>query len=130
MAKRAGIGRAELRVLEYVQHNEPVTVRQVAEHFAASEGVGRTTILNVLVRLWRKGHLKRRRAANGRDLYSAREDRLTLMRRLVGEFVGEVLGGNVSPFVAYLAEKPGELSADERQQLIELLRKLDKKEEG
>jgi hypothetical protein len=48
------------------------------------------------------------------------------MRRLVGEFVGEVLGGNVSPFVAYLAEKPGDLSADERQQLIELLRQLEK----
>jgi predicted transcriptional regulator len=129
MAKPTGIGRAELRVLEYVQHNGPVTVRQVAGHFAASEGVGRTTILNVLVRLWRKRYLKRRRCENGRHLYVAREERITLLRRLVGEFVGDVLGGNVTPFVAYLADEAGELSADERQQVIELLRVLERKEE-
>lgn len=127
--RAAGIGRAELRVLEYVQRNGPVTVRQAAGHFAATEGVGRTTILNVLVRLWRKGHLSRRRQAGGGHAYAAREERLKLLRRLVGEFVGDVLGGSVSPFVAYLAEEAQDLSNDERQQLIHLLRQLEQKED-
>ena len=128
MARRAvAIGRAELRVLQYVQRHGPVTVRQVAGHFAATEGVGRTTVLNVMVRLWRKRHLTRRRSAAGGHLYSAREERLPLLRRLVGEFVGDVLGGSVSPFVAYLAEEVDDLTDDDRQQLAKLLQQLQRK---
>lgn len=129
MARRsAGIGRAELRVLQFVQQKGPVTVRQVAGHFAATEGVGRTTILNVLVRLWRKGHLSRRRPGGGGHVYAAKEERLKLLRRLVGEFIGDVLGGSVSPFVAYLSEEAGELTGEERRQVIELLRQLERRE--
>ena len=98
MAKRAAsIGRAELRVLDYVQQHGPATVRQVADHFAAAEGVGRTTVLNVLVRLWRKDHLTRRPGPAGGHLYAAREPRPRLLRRLVGEFARDVLGGQPRP---------------------------------
>ena len=128
MAKRvAGIGRAELRVLDYVQRHGPVTVRKVADHFAATEGVGRTTVLNVLVRLWRKRHLTRKRWDGGGHVYSAREERLPLLRRLIGEFVGDVLGGSVSPFVAYLAEEVDDLTDEDRRQLAELLVQLKRK---
>ena len=126
--RAAGIGRAELRVLDYVQQHGPVSVRQVAEHFAATEGVGRTTVLNVLVRLWRKRHLTRKQGTGGGHVYSAREARPRLLRRVIGEFVGDVLGGSVSPFVAYLAEET-KLSDDDRRQLAELLRQLKKKGE-
>jgi BlaI family penicillinase repressor len=132
MARRAaGIGRAELRVLDYVQKHGPVSVRQTAEHFAAAEGIGRTTVLNVLVRLWRKKHLTRKPGpgklgTGGGHVYSAREARPRLLRRLIGEFVGDVLGGSVSPFVAYLAEET-DLSDTDRRQLVELLRQLEKK---
>lgn len=124
----AGIGKAEMRVLEYVQQNGPLSVRQAAEHFAASEGVARTTVLNVLVRLWRKGHLTRRRQPDGSHLYAAREERVRLLRRLVGEFIGDVLGGNVSPFVAYLAEQAIDLPEADRRQLTTLLRQLKQRD--
>jgi predicted transcriptional regulator len=128
MANRvAGIGKAEMRVLDFVQRHGPVTVRAVADHFAATEGVGRTTVLNVLIRLWRKKHLTRRREGGG-HIYMAREERLRLLRLLVGEFVGDVLGGNISPFVAYLAEEAGELTDEDRKQLAELLQQLQHKE--
>ncbi len=116
-------------MLDYVQRNGPVTVRKVADHFAATEGVGRTTVLNVLVRLWRKRHLTRRRGTGGGHVYAAREERLRLLRRLVGEFVGDVLGGSVSPFVAYLAEDAEDLSDDDRRQLAQFLRQLERKED-
>ena len=126
MAKRAAnIGRAELRVLDYVGRHGPVTVRQAAEHFAAAEGVGRTTVLTVLVRLWRKRHLTRRPGPAGGHVYAAREARPRRLRRLVGEFAQDVLGGSVSPFVAYLAESADDLSDDDRAQLAELLRRLE-----
>jgi predicted transcriptional regulator len=128
MARRAaGIGRAELRVLDYVQQHGPVSVRQVAEHFAETEGVGRTTVLNVLVRLWRKRHLVRRKGSGAGHVYSAREQRPQLLRRLIGEFVGDVLGGSVTPFVAYLSEA-SELTDEDRLQLAELLRQLKKED--
>ena len=126
----AKIGRAELRVLGYVQRHGPVTVRQTAEHFAAAEGVGRTTVLNVLVRLWRKKYLTRRRIAGGGHLYAAREARRNLLRRLVGEFVGDVLGGSVSPFVAYLSDRVDHLSEADRGELAELLKQLERKGTG
>jgi predicted transcriptional regulator len=112
----------------YVQRHGPVTVRTVADHFAETEGVGRTTILNVLLRLWRKKHLTRRRGPGGGHVYAACEERLPLLRRLVGEFVGDVLGGSVSPFVAYLSEEANDLTEDDRRQLANLLRQLEKKE--
>ena len=132
MAKRAAanIGRAELRVLDYVGRHGPATVRQVADHFAAAEGVGRTTVLNVLVRLWRKRHLTRRPGPAGGHLYAAREPRPRLLRRLVGEFARDVLGGSVSPIVAYLADAADDLTDDDRQRLAELLRQLERKGEA
>jgi len=129
MARRAAasIGRAELRVLDYVGRHGPATVRQVADHFAAAEGVGRTTILNVLVRLWRKDHLTRTAGPAGGHLYAAREPRPRRLRRLVGEFARDVLGGSASPFVAYLAESAADLTDDDRKKLAELLKQLEKK---
>lgn len=130
MARRAsGIGRAELRVLDYVQRHGPVTVRQAADHFAAAEGLVRTTVLNVMVRLWRKRYLTRRPGPAGGHRYAARQPRAQLLRTLVGEFAANVLGGNLSPFVAHLAAAADDLTDADRDRLAELLRDLDRKRE-
>ena len=134
MGKRAAagtIGRAELRVLDYVQRHGPATVRQVADHFAETEGLVRTTVLNVMVRLWRKRHLTRRAgpggAAGSGHVYAAIQPRPQLLRSLVGTFVADVLGGSVSPFVAYLADGAEGLSDADREQLAALLRQLERR---
>jgi len=109
MPKRRGIGQAELEILNYIHDHHPVTVRQVADHVAATKGHTRTTVLNVMTRLVNKGYLARRRGPVGADgrgvyTYSPRVARAELLRTLVGDFVARALGGSMSPFVAYLAQ--------------------------
>jgi predicted transcriptional regulator len=109
MPKRRGIGQAELEILNYIHDHHPVTVRQVADHVAATKGHTRTTVLNVMTRLVNKGYLARRRDPAGGDgrgvyTYTPRVARAELLRTLVGDFVSRALGGSMSPFVAYLAQ--------------------------
>ena len=120
----ASLGRAELDILRYIADHQPVTVRQVADHFTAARGLVRTTLLNVMERLRRKGYLSRRRI-DGVFHYTARQPKAELLRTVVRQFVDQALGGSVSPFVAFLAED-AQLSPEELRQLRELVNELDK----
>ena len=123
MSRARTIGRAELEVLQYIQDHHPVTVRSVAGHFHATKGHTRTTVLNVMTRLVRKGYLTRRRT-EGLYHYSPRVAKGELLRRLVGEFVDRALGGSLSPFVAYLA-RDADLTADDVRELKKIVEELD-----
>ena len=94
------IGRAEMEILHYITEHHPVTVREVADHVAETKGHVRTTVLNIMERLRKKGHLTRRKVG-GLFQYSPRVSKTELMRNLVRDFVSKALGGSVSPFVAY-----------------------------
>lgn len=104
MPPQPGIGRAELEILQYIQDHHPITVRELAEHVAAAHGHGRTTALNVMERLRKKGHLTREKV-DGVYQYSPSLPKPQLMRTLVRDFVNGVLGGSLEPFVAYLGEE-------------------------
>jgi len=137
MPKPAGIGQAELEILSYIHDHHPVTVRQVADHVAATKGHTRTTVLNVMTRLVRKGYLTRRKsppgspadspAAPGVYTYAPRVPRPELLRTLVGDFVSRALGGSLSPFVAYLAQD-ARLTDDDLTALRSLVQTLDAKQ--
>ncbi len=60
---REPLGRLELEVLQYIADHHPISVREVAAHFAETSGQARTTLLTVMERLRAKGYLKRRKAA-------------------------------------------------------------------
>jgi predicted transcriptional regulator len=117
------IGRAELEILNYIHDHHPVTVRQVADHVSSTKGHTRTTVLNVMARLSRKGYLSRRQAG-GVYQYSPRVAKADLLRRLIGDFVDKALGGSLSPFVAYLS-RDAKLSADDLRELKQLVRDFD-----
>src|SRR5580698_5344956 len=102
---REPLGHLELDVLQYVNDNHPISVRDVAAHFAEASGHARTTLLTVMERLRAKGHLSRRKLA-GRQHYAPTVPKAELLSRMVGNFVDDVLGGSVSPFVAYLSQSP------------------------
>ena len=123
---REPLGHLELDVLQYVSDHHPISVRDVAAHFAETSGQARTTLLTVMERLHAKGHLTRRKVA-GRHHYTPTVPKAELLSRMVGDFVDEVLGGSVSPFVAYLSQSPL-LSAEESRRLEQLLRRIESRE--
>jgi predicted transcriptional regulator len=123
---RRTIGRAELEILNYINDHHPIAVREVAGHFSRTRGHVRTTVLNVMARLCRKGYLTRRKA-EGIFRYSPRFPKGQLLRSLVHDFVHRTLGGSLSPFVAYLAQD-ADLSAGDVEELKELARDLEHRE--
>jgi predicted transcriptional regulator len=119
------VGRAEMEILRYVADRHPVTVRDVAEHLAETKGQVRTTALNMMERLRKKGFLTRKRIG-GLFHYSPRQPKGELLRGLVRDFVNRTLGGSVSPFVAYLAHE-ARLTEAEFDELKRLVRELEQK---
>lgn len=120
------LGRLELEVLRHVAELGSASVREVATHFAEASGHARTTLLTVMERLRAKGYLKRRKVA-GLHRYTPTVQQAELLRRMVGDFVDDVLGGSVSPFVAYLTQS-SLLSDDEARKLEQLLKRIESRE--
>lgn len=105
MGRKPNLGRGESEVFRYVAQHCPITVREAADHFAATKGHTKTTTLNVMERLREKGFLIRE-SVGGLYRYSPSQPTAGMMRDLVKDFVDEMLGGSLEPFAAYLAEKP------------------------
>ncbi len=123
------LGHAELEILQIVQEQQPITAGDVARRVAGDSGKARTTVATMLGRLLRKGFLTRKKTG-GKFHYSARMNQSQLQRGLVHRFVEKTLGGSLSPFVAYLVEKPDELTAEEVHRLQKLVRELEPREKG
>jgi predicted transcriptional regulator len=129
MARRqANVGRAESQVLHYVLDNHPITVGEVASHFASTSDLARTTVLTMMDRLTRKGFLSRKKLG-GVYKYSPKGSKDQILKRLIGDFVEGTLGGSVSPFVAYLAGSVN-LTDEELEKLKQLVNELGEKREG
>ncbi|RCS49361.1 BlaI/MecI/CopY family transcriptional regulator [Bremerella cremea] len=126
MPKRKPLGKVELELLQAVEDLQPVTVRALVEHLADKTGQARTTILTTLERLRAKGCLTRR-SINGVNHYSPRVSVSELLPRIVDDFVQKMLGGSVSPFVAYLQGQK-EVDPDELAQLKSLVEELETKQ--
>jgi predicted transcriptional regulator len=126
MPRPESLGRVELDVLRLVAQHHPLSVREAAEKLADTSGQARTTVLTVLERLRKKGYLTRRKSG-GVNRYSPRVAMPTLVQSLIGDFVTGVLGGSVSPFVAYLG-KQSQLAPEELDELKRLVRELEARE--
>jgi predicted transcriptional regulator len=122
LLKQTGLGEQELEVLRYVTDNAPVTVREAADVFGAERGLARTTILTVMERLRKKGHLSRRKKSSSFE-YLPAVTKQELMQGLVEDFVEKTLDGSLTPFVAYLAQNKC-LTEGERDDLMKLVHKL------
>jgi predicted transcriptional regulator len=126
--KKPPLGDQELALLRFVAEHGPMSVGEAAERFGGPQGLARSTVLTVMERLRKKRYL-RRKAQQGVFQYESSSPADALLREVVGSFVDTTLAGDVSPFVAYLAQS-GELSADELAQLSKLAERLSKKKEG
>jgi predicted transcriptional regulator len=119
----APLGERELALLRWVAERGPVTVGEAAADFGALQGIARTTVQTMLERLREKKHLERRRR-QGVFRYRSSLRSSDLLRGLVRSFVEGTLGGDLEPFVAYLAERR-ELSPQELAELTRLVERLD-----
>lgn len=128
IVKRAALGEQEQEVLGYVAERAPITVGEVARHFAESRGLARTTISTVMERLRGKGYLRRRKI-RGVYGYSPSVPKGDLLRSLVRDFADRVFGGSAQPFVAYLVQD-AQLSDSEVAKLEKLVRELVRKRKG
>ena len=120
---RASVGDRELELLRWIEARGEATVGEASEGFGAERSLARSTVLTMMERLRAKGHL-RRRAAEGGLRYRLAVPAGELTRHAVAEFVEATLGGSLSPFVAYLAEREplDDAQLDELEALVERLR--------
>jgi predicted transcriptional regulator len=120
---RRSVGEQELALLRHIADRGGATVGEVAEAFGTARGLARSTVLTMMERLRRKGHLSRR-LLDGVYRYRARASSSELLKHAVQRFVERSLGGSVSPFLAYLSEAEA-VSDSELRELEEVVSRLN-----
>jgi predicted transcriptional regulator len=126
--RRATIGGQELELLRWIEARGTASVGEAAEGFGGDRALARSTVLTMMERLRRKGHLARR-SEGGLFRYRAAMAAGEAVRRTVADFVERTLSGSVSPFVAYLAERE-DLTPAELTELERLIARLGARAEG
>jgi predicted transcriptional regulator len=122
--RKPSVGRAEVEVLRFIADDPGATVTEVGDFLAETKGQTRNTALNMMERLRSKGFLRREKV-EGVFRYSPAQSKGKLFDGLVDDFVDTVLGGSVTPLVAYLSRQ---VEVDDAQ-LAELRRLVDQLEE-
>src|SRR5688500_15914179 len=120
--KPKSIGDQELALLQFVAGRGQATVAEAVEGFGQPRSLARSTVLTMMERLRKKGHLGRRQVG-GVYQYAPRTAPGAAVRQAVQTFVDRTLGGSITPFVTYLAERE-RLSDEELVELETLLAKL------
>jgi predicted transcriptional regulator len=117
------IGEQEMALLRHIADSGTSTVGEAADDFGTRRGLARSTVLTMMERLRRKGHLSRR-LTDGVYRYRALSSSADLLKGAVQRFVERNLEGSVSPFLAYLSDA-GDLSDKERRELEKIVARLD-----
>ena len=123
MKHALGLGKAEMDVLHFVAEHAPVTVRDVADHVAQTKGHVRTTVLNSMERLRRKGFLNRKKV-DGVFQYLPVKSKGELFQQLLEGFVESAFGGSFAPLVAYFADR-GKMTREELRMLQKVAARLE-----
>ena len=100
---RTTVGEQELALLRHIADRGAMSVAEAVEQFGSERGLARSTVLTMMERLRKKGHLGRR-LLDGIYRYRARSSSADLLKGAVRHFVESKLNGSVSPFLAYLSE--------------------------
>jgi predicted transcriptional regulator len=125
MARRKSIGQAESEILRFIADRQGATVTEVADYMAETKGQSRNTVMTVMERLRAKGFLERSKD-EGVYRYEAHAPKERVMEGLVQDFVDGVLGGSVSPLVAYLTKRI-DVTDEQARELKELVERLKEK---
>lgn len=120
--RKAKVGGQELELLRYLAEHGPASVGETTDGFGKPYQLARSTVMTMMERLRKKGHLVREEQ-EGVYRYASAVGRDIMLRDLVRQFVEKTLAGSLSPFVAYLTEEK-ELSEAEFTELQTLVARL------
>ena len=84
---KAPFGSTEIEILRYIGDHHPISVGEMAEHVAGTTGQARTTVLTIMERLRRKGHLTRKKIG-GVYRYSPKVAKQVLLQDFGAELRG------------------------------------------
>jgi predicted transcriptional regulator len=121
--RESTVGGQELALLRHIADRGAVTVGEAVDEFGSSHNLARSTVLTMMERLRRKGHLSRR-LQDGVYRYRTRKSSAELLKGAVRRFIDRNLGGSVMPFLAYLSEG-GEISDAELRELEQIVARLN-----
>jgi BlaI family transcriptional regulator, penicillinase repressor len=112
---------AEWKIMKALWRRSPAGARDVYEAVHAETRWAYTTVKTMLDRLVDKGAVRVRKERNA-GIYEALADERTVRRSAVRSLLERCFEGASAPLVHFLLEEE-KLSARERQQLTEILRK-------
>lgn len=116
------IGDQELALLRDLGTGGAATVAEVVERFGQPRGLARSTVLTMMERLRKKGHLTRQQV-DGVYRYLPHTAPADAVQHAVAAFVDRTLNGSVTPFVTFLSESH-EVSDQELAELEDLVARL------
>jgi predicted transcriptional regulator len=117
---------AELSVLQALWELGSATIRQLTDVlYPEGNEAHYATVQKLLERLEAKGHIVRDRSSHAHR-FQARTDRDTLVGHRLRAMAEKLCGGLMAPLLTHLVRAEA-LTAKERQELRELIDKLDRK---
>ena len=114
---------AEWQLMNALWERQPATARDIIEFLPEDTNWAYTTVKTMLTRLVKKGAItESKRGSIG--VYTANIAKTDARRSAVRNLVDKVLDGAVEPIMHFLIEEK-KLSAQERQQLIDMLKETE-----
>lgn len=127
MRKISDLPQAEFEVMEVLWRMKEATVKQVQAELGQDRKLAYTTVATLLNRLRERGYVEAEER-NFAYVFSPLVERDRVVRRKLDDLVRKVLGGDIAPLAAYIAENR-DLSPDQLAALEEMT-KADSKKEG
>jgi len=124
MAREKELSTAELEVMRVVWEKGKTTVKEVHEALSPEKSWTYTTVMTLLVRMYNKGYLKRKKIGMA-YLYEPRVSEKETFGKMVSGFIDRVFNGALGPLVNYIAESK-ELKPEEIRTLRKLAKSLEK----
>ena len=122
------LGETEMEILRHVWDEEEATIRQVHTRILEDRKVAYTTVMTIMKNLTEKGYLDRRKEGRS-HVYFAAQPKGEVRQNILQGLIHKVFGGSSLSLVQTLFRSEN-LSAKERQDIQELLVKLQEKESG
>lgn len=128
MSERPALAKSELEVVKLVWKLKSATVRQVLDAMPADRGLDFKTVQTYLRRLEEKGYLSATQQGRAK-VYRAKVRPKTVVRELVGDFVGRVFEGDPLPLVQNIIEDKN-MTQENIDRLRDMLNKLEARDDS